>query len=311
MTTIRDVDISICVATYNSAKTLRVCLDSIFRQTVKPKEVLACDGDSWDETPKILKEYPVKIVATDVKGVGSARNVLASAASGRIIAWVDSDIAIPVNWLELREKIHKEHSEIGCLSSSLPVMNTEEANKKSKIPIPNEIDLTPCKRISQSALTIKRDVIRKVEGYDPFFEWGEDWDLTIRLLKIGAKLYWTETCVAYHMRQEKFMKWNLRELIIGGNFLCFLFKYGLWYLRFNPPHFMTFLLRLWLLYSLLGMVILPVPAFISLCLAGLTNLVACKIHHKNLRPGFLLEQVLKALGEHRNLLRSIFCKKQH
>jgi len=54
------VDISVCIATYNSEKTLRACLDSIFRQTVKPKEVLVCDGGSTDRTLEVLKEYPVK-----------------------------------------------------------------------------------------------------------------------------------------------------------------------------------------------------------------------------------------------------------
>ena len=304
-------DISVCVATYNSEQTLRVCLDSIFRQTIEPGEVLVCDGGSRDGTLEILKEYPVKIIATDVEGVGSARNVLASAASGRIVAWVDSDIAIPVNWLELREKIHKEHPKIVCLSSSLPVLTTEEADRRYKIPISLPIDVNPSKRISQSALTIKRELVRKVEGYDPFFEWGEDWDLTIRLLRMGAGLYWTETCLAYHMREKKFMNWTPRELILGGNFMCFLSKYGQWYIKFSPLHFAAFLLRLWLLYSLLGLLIFPLLALISLSLAGITNLIASKIYHKTLRPGYLLEQILKALGEHRNLFRSIFHRRKH
>lgn len=311
MNTLRDADISVCVATYNSAKTLKVCLDSIFRQTIKPREVLVCDGGSTDRTLEILEEYPVRIVATNVKGVGSARNVLVSAALGKIIAWIDSDIAVPINWLELRKKIHEENPEIDCLSGLLLITKTEEANKRSKVPIHNEIDLTPSKRFSQSALTIKRDVIRKVGGYDPFFEWGEDWDFTIRLIRTGTRLYWSKSCIAYHMRQQRFMNWNLRELILGGNFLCFFSKYGFWYLRFNPAHFMAFLLRLWLLYSFLGIVFLPKLALVSLAMAGLINLIAFKIHYKNLRFGYLLEQVLKALGEHRNLIRSIIYRMQY
>ena len=318
MMPMRKADISVCIPTYDSAKTLRVCLDSIFRQTVKPKEVLICDGGSTDRTLEILKEYPVKVVATDVKGVGSARNVLASAASGKIIAWIDSDVVIPINWLELREKIHRERPEIDCLSNLTGFMDVKEAIERSKIPISLEkIVLNPSEKISQSALTTKRDVIQRAGGYDPLIEWGEEWDLRIRLLRIGANLYRTEACLAYHIRSERFLKWTERfllhdlrprDLIFAGNFICFLSKYGPWYIRYNPRHFVTFLLRLWLLYSLLGMVILPVSAFISLCLAGLTNLVACKIHHKKLRFGFLSDQILKALGEHRNFFRSIVYK---
>jgi len=67
MMPIQKTDINVRISTYNSAKTLSFCLDSIFRQPVKPKEVLVCDGGSTDRTLDILKEYPVKIVATDVR----------------------------------------------------------------------------------------------------------------------------------------------------------------------------------------------------------------------------------------------------
>ena len=318
----RKVDFSVCVSTYNSAKTLRVCLDSIFQQTVKPTEVLVCDGGSTDGTLEILKEYPVKVVATDVRGVGSARNVLAFAVSEKMIAWIDSDVAIPVNWLELREEIHQAHPEVDCLSNAGRYVNTTEANEISKIPISSEIVLKQHNEISHGTLTIKRELYQKVGGYDPLFEWGEDWDLKTRLLRIGAGIYWTETCLSYHMRSEKFVKSRVgqyillhdlepRKFILAGNFLCFLFKYGLWYVRSNPRHLVTFLLRLWLLYSLLEIAILPRLALISLSLAVIANLLGCKLHHKRLRVGFLLEQVLKAVGEHRNLLRSIVYRWKH
>lgn len=320
----RMVDISVCIATYNSAKTLRVCLDSILQQSVKPREVLVCDGGSTDGTLKILEEYPVKIVATNMKGVGSARNVLTSAASGKIVAWIDSDVAIAANWLELMEKIHEDHSEIDSLSSLMRLVDTKEAEEKSKIPVHlkkmvlKTIDVR-AREISQSALTIKKDVIQRAGGYDPFFEWGEEWDLKIRLSRIGARLNLIQACLAYHIRLERFLKWTERlllhdmrprDLIYAGNFLCFLYKYGPWYVKYNKAHFASFVLRLWLLYSLIGIVALPLPALVSLIFAVITNLVACKIHHERLRFGFLLDQLLKALGEHRNFFRVVVYKIQ-
>lgn len=314
------VDISVCIPTYNCEKTLKICLDSIFRQTVKPREVLVCDGGSTDRTLEILKEYPVKIIATNVRGIGSARNILASAASGRIIAWIDSDVAIPINWLELRDEIHEERSEIDCLSNFTGLMAAEYAERRSRMPVSlKEVVLRPCKEISQSALTVKRAVIQRVGGYDPLFEWGEEKDLKLRLLRNNAGLYCSEAWLAYHIRSHKFLRWtrafllhNLRprDLIFAGNFTCFLFKYGLRYIKYDPRHFVSFLLRLWLLYSLLGMAILPRIAFISFLLAVIVNEVACKMHHKRWRIGFLSDQVLKALGEHRNLLRSIVYRRR-
>ena len=49
--------ISIALATYNGEKYLREQLDSIFSQTYKDIEVVACDDGSSDGTVSILKDF--------------------------------------------------------------------------------------------------------------------------------------------------------------------------------------------------------------------------------------------------------------
>jgi len=52
--------ISVAIATYNGAKFLREQLDSIYNQTYKNIEVIACDDCSTDKTVEILDEYKNK-----------------------------------------------------------------------------------------------------------------------------------------------------------------------------------------------------------------------------------------------------------
>jgi len=52
--------ISVAIATYNGEKYLRKQLDSIYNQTIKPKEIIVCDDCSTDGTIKILEEYKNK-----------------------------------------------------------------------------------------------------------------------------------------------------------------------------------------------------------------------------------------------------------
>lgn len=52
--------ISIALAAYNGEKFLRKQLDSIYAQTYKDIEVVACDDCSLDGTVSILKEYENK-----------------------------------------------------------------------------------------------------------------------------------------------------------------------------------------------------------------------------------------------------------
>jgi len=53
---------SLLIRTKNSARTLRACLDSVFKQTLLPKEILIIDSGSIDYTINIAKEYNCKII---------------------------------------------------------------------------------------------------------------------------------------------------------------------------------------------------------------------------------------------------------
>lgn len=306
------VDVSVCIPTYNSAKTLKICLDSIFRQTVKPKEVLICDGGSQDETLKIAAEYPVKIVAKNVKGVGAARNILTSASSGELIAWIDADATIPTNWLELRVESHQTQQDLDCLSGPAMVVPIEDGERLShqKLDAQN-FKLRPSKIMSWTAVTIRRQAIEDAGGFDPLFEFDGDWDLTTRLTRANAGLYWCDEWPAYHMRPEKVMRWSPKKCVLGGNYVLYLLKYGPIYIKFNPRHFVAFALRMWLLYSLLLLPFFIKPVLFSLLAAIAFNLIGGKLHTKELRLGYLPEQLFKALGEHRNFVRYLKSRLSH
>ena len=47
--------ISVIVSTYNRCDALQVCLQSLFRQTVLPDEVLVGDDGSTDETAQLIQ----------------------------------------------------------------------------------------------------------------------------------------------------------------------------------------------------------------------------------------------------------------
>ncbi len=54
--------VSIVIPTYNSEKTLSLCLESIKRQTYKNIEVIVVDSYSQDKTVEIAERYKVKII---------------------------------------------------------------------------------------------------------------------------------------------------------------------------------------------------------------------------------------------------------
>ena len=99
-----NTDISIYVPVYNGEKTIKSCINSILKQTLKPKNILVVDDCSNDKTLQILKEYEDKITIysnSENKGVSFCRNFAINKLGNRFIASIDADVELNINWLEI------------------------------------------------------------------------------------------------------------------------------------------------------------------------------------------------------------------
>lgn len=85
--------ISIITAGYNSAGTIRDTLDCVANQTYNNIEHLIIDGDSKDDTLKIVEEFPhvAKVVSEPDRGIYDAMNKGIKLATGDIIGILNSD----------------------------------------------------------------------------------------------------------------------------------------------------------------------------------------------------------------------------
>ncbi|MFA5356590.1 MAG: glycosyltransferase, partial [Candidatus Omnitrophota bacterium] len=81
--------VSINIATYNSARTLVKCLDSVKTQSYKNIEIIIMDSHSKDKTLEIAKSYGAKIVFAPT--LATARKAGSDASSGEYIMILDSD----------------------------------------------------------------------------------------------------------------------------------------------------------------------------------------------------------------------------
>jgi glycosyltransferase involved in cell wall biosynthesis len=91
-------DVSVVIPTYNSSGTLKRALDSVYRQSLLPREIIVVDdgSDDWEQSGRIAASYPRSIslgfIHLDTnQGVSVARNAGISAATGRYLAFLDSD----------------------------------------------------------------------------------------------------------------------------------------------------------------------------------------------------------------------------
>lgn len=96
------VKVSVLIATYNTAKYITECLDSIVSQTLKQIETIIIDDGSTDNTQEILKKYVdtysnIFVYYQENVGAGLARNKGIELANGEYMVFMDPDDKYPTN----------------------------------------------------------------------------------------------------------------------------------------------------------------------------------------------------------------------
>ncbi|MBU3967076.1 MAG: glycosyltransferase [Euryarchaeota archaeon] len=116
--------ISIITPTYNSAKTLTACLESIKNQDYQGEiEIIIADGDSTDSTLEIARKYTDKIYPNPLKTGEAGKAVGIKHSKGEIIALIDSDNILPTeDWLSRMKNFKKVLSNQGVLKEPLYVL---------------------------------------------------------------------------------------------------------------------------------------------------------------------------------------------
>lgn len=89
-----DKILSVVIATYNAAATLKQCLDSIVSQLTDECELIIIDGGSSDSTNEIINNYKEKVAYTiseKDKGIYDAWNKGIAHSKGKWVAFIGAD----------------------------------------------------------------------------------------------------------------------------------------------------------------------------------------------------------------------------
>jgi glycosyltransferase involved in cell wall biosynthesis len=93
--------ITTIVCAYNESSLLPACLFSLLAQTRPPDEILVVNNASTDGTGAVARAIAgVRVVDEPRKGLVVAREAGRQAASGDLLAYVDADCRVPLQWLE-------------------------------------------------------------------------------------------------------------------------------------------------------------------------------------------------------------------
>lgn len=108
--------VSVIVPIYNVEKYLERCMDTLVNQTLKDIEIIMVDDGSPDNCPKLCDEWAkkdsrIKVVHKKNGGLGDARNAGLDVATGKYVAFVDSDDFVSK---EMYENLYNEAVNTGA-----------------------------------------------------------------------------------------------------------------------------------------------------------------------------------------------------
>lgn len=214
--------ISIVLPVYNSAATIRECLDSILTQSYREFELIIINDGSTDDSMCIIQQYDdVRIhllVNERNMGLIYTLNRGLEAVKGEYIVRMDADDIMCPNRLELQKKYMDAHEDIVASGTQINSFSNSKKNIKQRV-LPCSPDLlgaylylaTP---INHPTAIIRTQVVKDNHiRYNESFKHAEDYKFWVDLAQFGKLANLPEKLLNYRLSESQIsIKYNVEQL---------------------------------------------------------------------------------------------------
>lgn len=197
--------ISVVIPCYNREGTIARALASVFSQDSAADEVIVVDDASTDNSRIVASAYPIKLLVNSTNmGAGASRNRGIAAASGGLIACLDSDDWWLDDHLRTMRALHARFPTAVAMASGVrrqgPRMPAARVSP-GRIPTLQLVDafeqsFAACPMPHQSTV-LRKDAVRAIGGYTEDLRHADDFDLYLRLSRVGPFVLSPETTAVY------------------------------------------------------------------------------------------------------------------
>jgi len=246
------MEFSILIPTLNNVNYLKICINSIKKNSKFKHEILVHSNNSNDETSLYLKENNIKEIKTDKNyGLCTALNQLARQAKFNFLLFIHDDMYICPGWEDSLIKEIKSHNHINFYLTGIMIEKTNghinynfgnsylDFNEKKLL---EKFKLFPYNDIQGSDKNpslIHKSIWQKVNGMSEEFNPGDgsDPDFIYKLWLSGIRIFkGLNNFRVYHFGSVTTRKNESIKLNNGTK--IFLLKHG-----FTPNYFRKYYLR--------------------------------------------------------------------
>ncbi|MEC3882044.1 glycosyltransferase [Parapedobacter sp. 10938] len=207
------MDISFIIPVYNRPAEIKALLDSMAAQTTRAFEVVIMEDGSWDtcerEVAAYKKELNVKYFYKENGGPGLARNEACKIATGNFFIFLDSDCLLPPQYVS----VVCEH----LLNSKIDAFGGPDAAREDFSPLQKAINYSMTSYFTTGGIRggserhekfhprsfnmgYSREVLLETGGFSSM-RFGEDIDMSLRMIKAGFQTKLIKEAFVYHRRR--------------------------------------------------------------------------------------------------------------
>lgn len=172
--------VSVIIPTYQHARTLPGCLDSVLAQTYAHGEVIVVDDGSTDDTQAVLRPYAdrVRVLTQGNQGANPARNAGFAASSGDYVIFVDADVVMR------RDMLAKLIAALDADSGASIAYCGFRFGWKHFRGVPWSADRLRRMNFLHTTSLVRRE---HFPGFDPRVRRFQDWDVWLTMLAQGRR----------------------------------------------------------------------------------------------------------------------------
>ena len=178
-----EIDLSFVIPVRNDAFGLQRCLDSIRRATrdVATSEIIVVDNGSTDGSTEVARLNGCRLYVVPHERVGALRNMGASAARGRLVAFIDADHELSMEWVQAAIDAMRDPATSAVGAAYTPPSAGSWVQRTYDALRDHRLGRRSVSWLGSGNLVVRRDVFQRAGGFDVSLETCEDVDLCRRI----------------------------------------------------------------------------------------------------------------------------------
>ena len=198
----RPPSISVIITCYNNQDTIAQAIRCVLAQSHAPEEIIVVDDGSADASLSAIEPFKgkgeVALLTGRNGGPSATRNRGLQAATGEWVAFLDGDDAWHPKKLAIQLLAHQAHPEAVIIATDWS-RNLAELTADDDPPIQRlyASHIAILNRFQTSSVLALRSAIEQAGGFDPHMDSAEDWDMWLRVAKLGPAVLVRSPMVLY------------------------------------------------------------------------------------------------------------------